>query len=142
MDKINRNIPCDQCGALMTMHFDNETEELRGACMCCGYTVDVRPVRDENGQIIRGLGGLPETKVLFSEGYGVVVVAEKDGPCHCFMLKESYADDLKTILHRILEHSEMIDLERTYVTLWDQQTKQLYCFCGQPPEGFAALSEH
>lgn len=141
MDKNNRNIRCDQCGAFMMMHFDSETEELRGACMCCGYTVDVVPIKDENGQIIRGPGGLPETEVHFSEGYGVVVVAEKDGPCHCFMLKESYADDLKAVLHRILEHSEMIDLERSYVTLWNQQTKQLYCFCRQAPEQFTAPTE-
>ena len=141
MDKNNQNIRCNQCGAFMTMHFDNETEELRGACMCCGYTVEVVPVRDENGQIIRGHGGLPETEVHFSEGYGVIVVAEKDGPCHYFMRKKPYTDDLKIILHRILEQSEMIDLARTYVTLWDRQTKQLYCFCRQPPEQFAASAE-
>lgn len=134
MDKDIGDTRCTQCSNRMIMDFDTKSETLYGTCMRCGFTVEVIPIKDEHGHIVRGIDGIPETEVKLYKGYGVLGLAVQGGLLRCYALTDPYKDDSAEKLRHMLETAEDIDRERSYVALWDEKNKQLYCIYGKTPD--------
>ena len=128
---------CSQCGGVYSIDYCYRTGEEYRFCQRCGKVHNHAIVRDETSNYCYDEDGKLKFEDVSSQGYGCMALASK-GLKTVYYLEKPVDDETKKEYLEIIEEEE-IDKENCYLTMWDEEKKEVVAVFGTLPKTYDEL---
>ena len=135
MGSVIDYIKCPRCSGAMCVEFNYRTQEVWEACQRCGRRGGWHYLRDESYAVIKDEHG--EFKKEFDNvpGYGTAFFQCKHGVGVGYALEHPADEELKAAFFEEIKRED-IDEEKSYLTVWDEETNSLVLLHGTMPPSY------
>jgi len=133
MSSVQDTVKCPQCGGCYTTDFDCRTFEEFKFCNRCGKKELVTLVRDKNGNTVYDADNKPQYKEESHFGYGCLNLAGKKGGATLYSMTEPLTDEAAEEIRNSF-NTELVDIGKSYLTKWDENTKDVVALFGAVPK--------
>lgn len=130
MGSISDLIKCTQCGGLVYNEYYYKTREETEFCFRCGRWSETLFPSNEKEKAM-----LPPGERLLTrsgKGFGRCSISGKNGVGRSFSLSEPYSEEIEKWYQEAMS-DETVDPETSYLTRWDEETKQVIVVHGKDP---------
>lgn len=121
---------CPQCGGLAYNEYYLRTRAESEFCFRCGRWTKMKlpSTAEEKALLLPGEARITQSGF----GYGRCSIAGKNGVGRSFSLSEPYSEEIEKWYQEAMS-DETVDPETSYLTRWDEETKQVIVVHGKDP---------
>lgn len=120
---------CPQCGGIVKNEFNIRTGEENEWCLRCGRWAETHlPKNADESKLAEDSGFV----VKIEMGLGRCLITSANGFGRSFSLSEPYSKDIEKWFMETMARKD-VDLERSYLTRWDEETGQIVVVHGKDP---------
>ena len=135
MSSVQNYEECPVCKGLYLVETDIKTQEVYKVCFTCGRIEKFELARDESNNIVFDENENAKYNHEIKDGYGVanfLYIGGRGSICaFCEKPNEERIEEFRPLFN-----DESVDKELSYMTLWDDEKKEVVSLIGPMPPTF------
>ena len=125
---------CEQCGRARYISYNYKTQEEYDTCTVCEKTYKLFIKRDEEGNIVYDKNNNPIFEEIKHNGFGTAILESKEGAGTLYVFDGPISEE---VINKFLEAIKESSKERSRLTKWDPDKKELVALFGEIPGEFS-----